>query len=183
MRTTVILIFLDSYTDLGADEPSIANNWHAMTHGQLKQHDFDLSSTFDTLSALLHLAAYRRRPDPRVIASSSMMKSLHTKVSEIFGVARLLKDMAYEGVLSANLEGIIVPDWWAFEPGWMDDGSEFGGGGSGGRDRDKEKRKGLEVMWCTGLGLRYIVKGKEGAGGETRMEILVKPQVLLSSAL
>ncbi|KAF5317365.1 hypothetical protein D9611_003534 [Ephemerocybe angulata] len=165
------------------DESSIANNWLSITHTQLKTQHVENEQAVHRLMCVARTAGYRTRNDGS--PGSDLPAHLQKKLEDMTKKALKVKEMASEGVLSAEVEVFAPRPSGSFNPERMQDEYAFGSnsgsstvtntpGGKNVEETGKKKKKILIVV-STGLGVQCSTKGKS--------EVALKSKVLLQSAL
>ncbi|KAF6752167.1 hypothetical protein DFP72DRAFT_905093 [Ephemerocybe angulata] len=160
-------------------ENSIAKNWLSMMHTQLKGQRVENEDTLRRLVSLTCTAGYRIRDDGS--PGSDLPVRLQGKLEEMTQKALKIKEMAAEGVLSAEIEVFAPKSRRSFDPEWMEDAFAFEARGSStvvhdtkGKAKEKGETK-APIVVSTGLGVQCCLKG--------RSEVALKCKVLLQSAL
>ncbi|KAF6748671.1 hypothetical protein DFP72DRAFT_1049419 [Ephemerocybe angulata] len=159
------------------DESSIANNWLSITHTQLKTQHVENEQAVHRLMCVARTAGYLR--------GATLPAHLQKKLEDMTKKALKIKEMASEGVLSAEVEVFAPRPSGSFNPERMQDEYAFGSnsgsstvtntpGGKNVEETGKKKKKILIVV-STGLGVQCSTKGKS--------EVALKSKVLLQSAL
>ncbi|KAF5317356.1 hypothetical protein D9611_003539 [Ephemerocybe angulata] len=165
-----------------SNEHAIAKNWFSMTHSQLKSQPVHNTKTLHRLACLTYVAGYRAH------ASGDLPRLLEEKVGEMTEKALKIKEIAAEGVLSAEVRVVAFDPHVKFDTERMQDAfaqESFGGSKGKGQGKDKEKEKDKKeeggakvqaIVVSTGLGVSFSTKGKAE-------EVVMKTKVVLESAL
>ncbi|KAF6748627.1 hypothetical protein DFP72DRAFT_915736 [Ephemerocybe angulata] len=155
-------------------EHAIAKNWFSMTHSQLKSQPVDNTNTLYCLACLTWVAGYRDHGE--------LAGLLKEKVTEMTEKALKIKEIAAEGVLSAEVRVVAFDPHVKFDPERMQDAFAqelFGGSKGKGKGKDKKEEEETEpqaIVVSTGLGVSFSTKGKAE-------EVVMKTKVVLESAL
>ncbi|KAF6748631.1 hypothetical protein DFP72DRAFT_555276 [Ephemerocybe angulata] len=173
-----------------AHEPSIAKNWLSMT----AKHASETAPIDHSNAALGRVAGGLR--SLMLVAGWQGLSSLSDeapiiagKVKTLIAKALCIREMTMEGVLSAEVEVFAPPNDWLFDESCMVDAYAFEDGPTRpGEKGNRRRKKDLKKTVCaTALGVRWCKtkpKGGEANGEkETRVELVLKPKVLLYSTL
>ncbi|RXW25690.1 hypothetical protein EST38_g143 [Candolleomyces aberdarensis] len=165
-----------------SQEPSIARNWLAITYSELKTQQLDSSHTMQDLIHLMNAPGWV--PDGETRAK--FKEQVESKFADLTAKARKIKQMVFEGILSADVRTSLVPLGACYDPEEMEDAHDMGSGkdsGSGGSVFGATMRQ--EIVCPVGLGL-VATRRREGSDKQTKMEermVVLKPKVLLLSTL
>ncbi|KAF7969623.1 hypothetical protein HWV62_26799 [Athelia sp. TMB] len=173
-----------------AEEQSVAGRWRSITRTQVQSMihgDADVSSLL-----VPHLANYFVEillvagvPASEEAIHEIVMRDFADKMTKIVRLALALNQATGREITSADLEPYIILWDTVFDPTAMEDLY---------KEPAHWKPKALEdiikeedhVLCTTDLGLRRIVKlpkNKDGTGGDIQTTVLLKPKVVLHSAI
>ncbi|KAJ2922258.1 hypothetical protein H1R20_g14835, partial [Candolleomyces eurysporus] len=152
-------------------DTTIAKNWLAITHSQLKMQKFDTSRTMRNLMNVMFTAGWRvTTPEKERVGNR-----IEEKVQEIFTTALKIKEMVTQKILSAEVRVVYYRPDTQYDTVAMEDVYESG--------RTTEKAEpGQPILCSTGLGVQYIAAKPISSGGKRKSTIL-KTKVVLASAV
>ncbi|KAJ2922268.1 hypothetical protein H1R20_g14841, partial [Candolleomyces eurysporus] len=164
------------------EEPSIARNWLAITYSELKTQQFNSSHTMQDLSNLMRASGWA----PEGEAVAKFKEQVESKFADLTAKARKIKQMVFEGILSADVRTSLIPLGDCYDPEEMEDAHDMGSGKGSGTGSSVFGAMMLQEIVCTvGLGL-VATRRREGSDKQTKVEertVVLKPKVLLPSTL
>ena len=141
-----------------------------MTSSHLKM-EVEPGSDMEILSYLLMVGGQRLDPSSKAKLRRMAVENLAQIQQKALGV----REMAMEGILSANVEVILAPTSKGYNPLYMQDAYN-----------SQHLPQDDMVICQTGLGLRYYrvaPKSRNSTATRSEQAVLLKAKVLLSSAL
>jgi hypothetical protein len=159
-------------------EPAIARNWLAITFSELKSQEFDRSHTMQDLAHLMHASGWA----PQGEVWDKLREQVHSKFADLTAKARRIKQMAFEGILSADVRTSLALSGSSYDPGEMEDAHDMGGRGSSGEGSGSVEQ---QIVCTVGLGLTET-RRTQGSDKQSKTEernVVLKPKVLLLSTL
>ncbi|KAJ2922266.1 hypothetical protein H1R20_g14828, partial [Candolleomyces eurysporus] len=162
-------------TELGhriirSTDATIAKNWLAITHSQLKTQKFDPGHITRGLGNVMFIAGWRVTTSER----EDVGKRVEEKIEEICAKALKIKEMVTQKILSAEVRVVYYPPGAPYDKGAMEDVYESG--------RETERAdSGQPILCSTGLGVQYNVTKSLSSG--RRSSNILKSKVVLASAV
>ncbi|RXW25665.1 hypothetical protein EST38_g133 [Candolleomyces aberdarensis] len=127
-------------------DATIAKNWLALTHSQLKMQKFDTGHIIRDLGNVMFTAGWQVTTPER----EDVGKRVEEKIEEICTKALKIKEMVTQKILSAEVVVVYYPPGASYDTGAMEDVYESG--------RDAERAEsGQHILCSTGLGVQYNV--------------------------
>ncbi|KAJ3508524.1 hypothetical protein NMY22_g16586 [Coprinellus aureogranulatus] len=155
----------------------VAKRWLAMTLSQLKAEGVNQSDIVRDLGGLMVVAGWSSQAK-----TTGVPQKVREKVEELVERALKIKEAVTEGILSAEVDVFYHLGGALYNRASMRDAYDMG------RSTHAQRSSTEDTIICsTGLGVQIIKKDgiatEEHPGGRGRKEVVLKPKVLLPSAL